>query len=548
MANKKKYRIGFLGGVGEIGKNMTLVMYGDNILIIDAGMSFPDDDTPGVDTIIPDFTYLRENKKKIRGIVLTHGHEDHIGALPYFLEEFQVPVYGSNITLALLQAKLNERKISAKLIQVEDKDIVKIQPFTVEFFHVCHSVSGSFAISITTAGGIIFHSGDYKFDYTPVDVSPMDLTRFGALGEKGVLMMLGESTNIEREGYTVSEKVVGDTVDKIFAEHEGRRIIVATFASNINRLQQIIDIASKYGRVVAFGGKSIQKNADIAKSLGILHFNSKQVVDIDRITKIPDSKVCLIVTGSQGEPMSALTRMALGDYGKVAITYNDTIIISAAPIPGNERSVFNVINNIYKLGAKVCYHTLKDIHVSGHAHKEELKLMLSLIRPRYFIPIHGEYRHLVKHKELAVSIGVIEDNIIIPENGFLVEIDEKELKRLEDIPAGNSYIDGDIVGDNMESILHDRKVLSEDGVIVLVCSVASKNVTEKNIDVLYRGVNANDEFTQNLKKQVASIFNDKNVKFELRGELKGKVGRLTKTLARKNLKTTPMILPIIVVK
>lgn len=548
MANKKKCKIGFLGGVGEIGKNMTVVMYGDNILIIDAGMSFPDEDMPGVDIVIPDFAFLRENKSKIRGIILTHGHEDHIGALPYLLNEFQIPVYGSSMSLALLQAKLDEKKVSAKLIKVKDKDIIQLQPFVVEFYHVCHSISGAFAVSITTPRGIIFHTGDYKIDYTPVDVSPMDLTRLGALGQKGVLLMLGESTNVERDGYTVSEKVVGDTMDKIFADHIGRRIIVATFASNINRIQQILDIALKYERVVAFGGKSIQKNVDIAKKLGLLKFQSSQVVRIEKASHIPDDKVCLIVTGAQGEPMSALSRMALDDFGKISITFNDTIIISSSPIPGNERSVYNVINNIYKLGAKVCYHTLKDIHVSGHAHKEELKLMLSLIKPKYFIPVHGEYRHLVKHKELAVSLGIKEENTLIPENGFLVEIGGKELVRLDDIPTGNSYIDGNVVGDNMENVLRDRKMLSEDGFIVAVCTVSSKVVSEKHIQIIYKGVNANEEFTANLKKQIANVFNSKKIKVAFRGELKNEVTRVAKNFAQKNLKTKPVIIPVIIVK
>ncbi len=548
MANKKKYKIGFLGGVGEIGKNMSVIMYGDNILIVDAGMSFPDDDMPGVDAVIPDFAFLRENKNKIRGIVLTHGHEDHIGALPYLLNDFQVPVYGSNVTLALVQAKLDEKKVSAKLIKVKDKEVVQIQPFTVEFFHVCHSISGAFALSITTPCGTIFHTGDYKFDYTPVDVSPIDLTRLGALGQKGVLLMMGESTNVERDGYTMSERAVGDTVDKIFSGHIGRRIIVATFASNINRIQQIMDIALKYGRLVAFGGKSIQKNVDIAKKLGLLKFQSSQVVRIEKASHLPDEKVCLIVTGSQGEPMSALTRMAFDDYGKIAITSNDTIIISASPIPGNEKSVYNVINNIYKLGAKVCYHTLKDIHVSGHAHREELKLMLSLVKPKYFIPIHGEYRHLVKHKELAVSLGVKEENTIIPENGFLVEIGGKELVRLDDIPYGNSYIDGNIVGDNMENVLRDRKLLSEDGVIVVVCLASSKVISEKNIEIFYKGVNTNDEFTASLKKQVASVFINKKIKVAFRGELKNEVVRVARNFAQKSLKTKPVIIPVIIMK
>lgn len=545
---KKKFKIGFLGGVGEIGKNMTLIEYGENIVLIDGGMSFPDDDTPGIDAIIPDVTYLRENKSKLRGILLTHGHEDHIGALPYLLDEFQVPVYGSEITLALLAAKLSEKKIDAKLITVQDGEKVLLSPFTVEFFHVCHSVSGSFAISITTPQGTIFHSGDFKFDYTPVDGLPMDLSRFGALGEKGVLLMLGESTNIERDGYTVSEQVVGDTFDKIFSDNDGRRIIVATFASNISRLQQIVDIAKKYGRKISFGGKSIAKVADISRDLGLLDIDNKQLVQIEKANRVPDGKICLVVTGSQGEPMSALSRMAYGEYGKIQIGLNDTVIISASPIPGNEKSIYSVINNIYMLGAKVCYHTLKDIHVSGHAHKEELKLMLSLIKPKYFLPIHGEYRHQFKHKELAVSLGIPEENIMISEVGWMVEVSENGFSRLEDIPAGNVYIDGGVIGDNVEAIIQDRKTMSHDGVMIVLCQLGTAAVTEKDIDVIYRGVITNDDFTQCIKKQVASVFKDKKIRKLPRRDIKDRVSKVVKAYARKSMKTTPMIIPIIVTK
>ncbi len=546
---KKKFKIGFLGGVGEIGKNMTFIEYGENILVIDAGMSFPDGETPGIDCIIPDFSYLREHKSIIRGVVLTHGHEDHIGALPYFLEEFQVPVYGSDVTLALVRAKLQEKHIDAKLIAVSDGDIITISPFEVEFYHVCHSVSGSFALSITTPQGTIFHSGDFKFDYTPVDGIPMDLARFGALGEKGVLMMLGESTNIEREGYTVSEKAVGDTFEKIFSENQGRRIIVATFASNINRIQQIVDVAEKYGRKISFGGKSITKVAEISRELGLLKIDEKQIVQIEKANRVPDSKICVVVTGSQGEPLSALSRMAVGDYGKIQLGFNDTVIVSASPIPGNEKSVYNVINNIYRLGARVCYHTLKDIHVSGHAHKEELKLMMSLIKPKYFIPVHGEYRHQVKHKELAVSLGVPKNNVMIPEIGWTVEIGDGAFNRSDDIVAGSSYVDGGVIGDDsMDSILQDRKTMSNDGVIFVVCQSNGQGMNEKDIDVISRGIIINDEFTNSLKKQIANAFKDKRIKSNMRKETKDRISKITKALARKSLKTAPMVVPMVIVK
>lgn len=545
--SKKNINVAFLGGVGEIGKNMTVLSYGENLLIIDAGMSFPDEDMPGIDAVIPDFSYLRDNKDKIRGIILTHGHEDHIGAIPYLLEEFDIPVYGSDVTLALLNAKLKEHEVNARTFVVKDKDIVDLNPFKVEFFHVCHSVSGSFAVAVHTVKGVIFHTGDFKIDYTPVDDSPCDLQRFASLGSKGVLLMLGESTNVEREGQTVSEVAVGQTFDKIFADNKERRIIIATFASNINRLQQIITVAAKYERRVAFCGRSMLKASEIGLDLGILKVLPGDIVDIDRAAKMPDNRTCIVVTGSQGEPMSALSRMSVGDFSGITIGNNDTVIISASPIPGNERSVYSVINNLYKLGAKVCYHTLKDLHVSGHAHLEELKLMLSLIKPKFFMPVHGEYRHQVKHAELAIALGTEEDNVLIPEIGWQVQVGSK-LKRIEDVKAGNSYIDGDTVNDNMELVIKDRKILSEDGIIIILVYLNKNGYSHDLPDVLYRGFTGSEEFAQKLKEDVYEAIKGKGYSQDLRGALKNRVGRLARNLARKSFNNNPMVVPIIVEK
>ena len=545
---KSGLEVAFLGGVGEIGKNMTALICDGQILIVDAGNTFPDETTPGVDAIIPDFTYLSERKEDIVGVVLTHGHEDHIGALPYFLKDFDVPVYGSDVTLSLLSAKLEDKRIVPDLVTVKDGDVLEIGCFSVEFFHVCHSVSGAFALGISTKYGVVFHTGDFKIDFTPVDSQYTDLGRLGDLGNKGVTLMLGESTNVEREGFTASERAVGETFDSIFSNNAGRRIIIATFASNINRLQQIIDVAAKYGRRIAFAGRSMLKSWEIGKKLGILQTLPDDVVELDRAVKMPDDKICIVVTGSQGEPMSALTRMAIGEYNKVTVGGNDTVILSASPIPGNEKSVYTVINNLYKLGAKVCYHTLRDIHVSGHAHREELKLMMSLIKPKYFMPVHGEYRHQVKHKELAIGLGVAEENILIPEVGWRVAVTKDGLKRRPDVPSGNSYVEGDEVGDNMENVISDRRMLSAEGLIIVLLCFDGNGKLASPPDVLTRGISAPDEFIDELKSEVAATFDDKKYYPEIRGALKVKIARTVRTLTRKELKNAPMVIPIFVEK
>lgn len=550
MNKIRSLTVGFLGGVGEIGKNMTVLGYGNKYIILDAGQSFPTEDMPGIDTVIPDFSFLRDNADNVLGIFLSHGHEDHIGAMPYILQELNIPVYGSDLTIALVQSKLIERNINKRTLHiVKAGDIVKTGPFGVEFIHVCHSIAGAFAMSITTPAGVVFFTGDYKFDYTPAEGGVTDIPRISRIGDRGVLLMLGESTNVEREGSTVSERKVGEQFDTLFADSVGRRIIVATFASNINRLQQIIDTAIKYKRKVAFGGRSMAKIADIGRELNLLHISPDSVVDIDRSKNVPDGELCILSTGSQGEQMSALTRMANGEHNKIKISDNDTVIISASPIPGNERSVYSVINNLYRLGANVVYHTLKDIHVSGHAHREELKLMLSLVRPKMFVPIHGEYRHLCMHAELARTMGVRKNRVLIPEIGMLVNVNARGIKPIGTIAAGNTYIDGDESGeDNMEMLIRDRKQLAADGlIIVFVTMRLTDGKLAASPEVLLRGVAVGEDFVNNLKAEIAQMLGKERYNdADKRGALKNKIVRAVRYRARKVMHSVPMVVPIIV--
>ena len=550
MNKIRSLTVGFLGGVGEIGKNMTVLGYGNKYIILDAGQSFPTEDMPGIDTVIPDFSFLRDNADNVLGIFLSHGHEDHIGAMPYILQELNIPVYGSDLTIALVQSKLIERNINKRTLHiVKAGDIVKAGPFGVEFIHVCHSIAGAFAMSITTPAGVVFFTGDYKFDYTPAEGGVTDIPRISRIGDRGVLLMLGESTNVEREGSTVSERKVGEQFDTLFADSVGRRIIVATFASNINRLQQIIDTAIKYKRKVAFGGRSMAKIADIGRELNLLHISPDSVVDIDRSKNVPDGELCILSTGSQGEQMSALTRMANGEHNKIKISDNDTVIISASPIPGNERSVYSVINNLYRLGANVVYHTLKDIHVSGHAHREELKLMLSLVRPKMFVPIHGEYRHLCMHAELARTMGVRKNRVLIPEIGMLVNVNARGIKPIGTIAAGNTYIDGDESGeDNMEMLIRDRKQLAADGlIIVFVTMRLTDGKLAASPEVLLRGVAVGEDFVNNLKAEIAQMLGKERYNdADKRGALKNKIVRAVRYRARKVMHSAPMVVPIIV--
>ncbi|MBE5745385.1 MAG: ribonuclease J [Clostridiales bacterium] len=485
---KKKgaVKIVFLGGVGEIGKNMTAIEYGNDIIVVDAGLTFPNsEDMPGIDSVVPDVTYLSQNKDKIRGVLLTHGHEDHIGGLPYFIKELgtDIPVYGTKLTLMLADNKLQEHHLQG----VEQRviaagDTVKLGVFTVEFINVNHSISGACALAIRTPNGLIYHSGDFKIDLTPVAGEPIDLKRLAELGKEGVLLYLSESTNIERAGYTMSETVVGTTLDHLFSENVGRRIIIATFASNVHRLQQIIDLAVKYRRKVALSGRSMFKVVDAAVAIGELRVPDGIIIDIERAKNLFDGELLIVSTGSQGEPMSALTRMSMGEYNKVTVGKNDTIIISATPIPGNEKMVYRVINNLYKKGAKVVYESLEKIHVSGHACQEEHKIMHSLLKPKFFIPVHGEYRHLKRHADLAHALGVPERNILIPDVGNCVELTEKSLTLGENVPSGTKLIDGAGTEDyGTSEVMKDRLKMSAEGVIAVAVAVTGNYVINEPV-------------------------------------------------------------------
>ncbi len=549
----EQLKISFLGGVGEIGKNMTALEYGGEIIVVDAGATFPNEEMPGVDLVIPDTAYLKNNYEKIKGIVLTHGHEDHIGALPFVLKDIKVPIFGTRLTLALLENKFkehNNRDIMANT--VKPGSIVKLgKNFSVEFIKVNHSIAGSCALAITTPVGVVFHTGDFKIDYTPVDGAIIDLPRIAELGRKGVLLLMADSTNVERPGYTMSETTVGLSLNTIFNENTERRIFVATFASNIHRLQQIIDLAVKYNRKVAFSGRSMLNVADCAMRLGELHIDKDILVDVEKTSKIPDKQLVIITTGSQGEPMSALTRMASDDFNKIKIGVNDTIIISASAIPGNEKLVTRVINNLYRKGAKVIYEALEQVHVSGHACREELKLIHSLTKPKFFLPVHGEYRHLKQHAELAEKIGMNAGRILLPDIGMQVLLTKDYMKTGDNIPAGFLLVDGLGVGDVGSVVLRDRKHLSEDGIIVVVVVVNTLSFEVTGLDVISRGFvymkeadGLMEEARDTVKRSILDIdLTESHDEFSV---LKSNIRKDLKNFIFKRTKRNPMVLPIII--
>ena len=547
MKEKNSLKVRFLGGVGEIGKNMTALEYGKDIIVIDAGLTFPSAEMPGIDQVIPDITYLLQNKDRVRGIFLTHGHEDHIGGLPYVLKELNAPVYGTKLTLMLCEHKLKEQRVNDYILNcVKSGTVVKAGCCAVEFIHVNHSIPGSCALSITTPVGVVFHSGDFKIDLTPINGSMIDIPRISEIGKKGVTLLLCESTNVEQEGYTMSERVVGETLDRLFTDNVKRRIIVATFATNVHRLQQIVNLAIKHKRKIAFSGRSMLNVVDAASKVGEINIPENMIVDIEKIKNVADKDLVIVSTGSQGEPMSALTRMASGDYNQVQVGNNDTIIISASPIPGNERSIYQVINNLYRKGAEVVYKSITKIHVSGHACQEELKIIHNLLDPKFFIPVHGEYRHLKKHCALAKQTGMKESNMMIAEIGDTIEITPRSMKKGERIPSGSRYIDGLSI-DDTETVVRDRKRLAEDGLIVAMCCV-SEDTGEvlQDPDLIVKGSLLTDAQIQEAKYivyksvtsfDVKSIGDNSEVKNAIRKNLRNYVLRKTK----KN----PMIIPVI---
>ena len=552
--NKKtsKLKIIPLGGLNEIGKNITAFEYEDEIFIIDCGLAFPDDEMLGVDIVIPDFTYLERNKDKVKALLVTHGHEDHIGAIPYLLKKMNIPVYGSRLTLALIKSKLIEHKLDkkAKLKLVNSRDVVKIgNKISVEFIRVTHSIADCFAMCITTPEGVIVHTGDFKIDYTPIDNQFMDLQRFAEIGSKGVTLLMSESTNVERPGHTMSERSVGAELNKIFVS-SNKRIIVATFASNIHRMQQIVNAAVMCKRKVAVVGRSMVNVIKVGTELGYITAPEGTIIDIDKIGIYPPEQIVIITTGSQGEPMAALSRMSAGEHRKVNITPEDLIIFSSSPIPGNEKSVSRVIDELEKLGAEVIYNQLADVHVSGHACQEELKLMLSLIKPKYFMPIHGEYRFLKHHTLLAASVGVEKDNTFIMENGRTLELSGGVVKKGLQVQSGIVLVDGLGVGDIGNIVLKDRQMLSENGMIIAIITMDRRTSNlVSSPEIVTRGfvyVKENEELMEYMKlvveEEIQLCIRNKQLEWST---IKNSVRESLANFVYKKTKREPMVLPII---
>ena len=545
----KAVKIVFLGGVGEIGKNMTAIECGDDIIIIDAGAIFPTEETPGFDLIVPDITYLLENKRKVRAVFITHGHEDHIGGIPYLLKELKVPVAGTKLTLALVDNKLREHRLNdIKQITLTPGKPVQAGCFKIHPVNVNHSIAGSLAFAIETPQGVIFHSGDFKIDLTPVAGEPIDLKTISDIGSAGVLLYMGESTNIERAGFTMSETVVGATLDRLFAENSDRRLIVATFASNVHRLQQIIDLAVKYKRKVALSGRSMLNVIEAAEKIGEIKVPEGALVDISKIKNMRDSEIVVVSTGSQGEPMSALTRMANGDSSQVTVDANDTVIISASPIPGNEKSVYRVINNLYRKGADVVYESLENIHVSGHACQEEHKIMHSLLKPKYFIPVHGEYRHLKKHLQLANKLGMPDSRMLIPDIGNCIEVTSGGIRRLENVQAGSRLIDGEGIEDEKASmVIEDRLQLAEEGLFIVSIAVSGGEVVgEPAINSRGFVFDFHRDYNKEIREVILRAIEGYDLSKGTIDELKRIIKRSLRNYLIRKTKQSPMVVPVVV--
>ena len=541
-----------LGGLNEIGKNMTVIECSNDMFIIDCGLAFPDTEMPGVDIVIPDFTYVEKNRDKLRGVVLTHGHEDHIGGLAYLLKKVNVPVYGTKLTLGLVEGKLKEHGLygKANLNVVSHRKTVRMGCMAVEFIRGNHSIPDAVGMAVHTPAGIIVHTGDFKIDYSPINGEIIDLTRFGELGSKGVLALMADSTNAERPGYTQSERKVGESFEKLFTKAEGKRIIIATFSSNIHRIQQIVNCAEKYGRKVAVFGRSMINVISTAIELGYLDVPKGIIIDIDMMNRYDSSEIILITTGSQGEPMSALTRMAMNDHKKVNITPMDFIIISATPIPGNEKFVTKVVNELMKSGAEVVYEAMYEVHVSGHACQEELKLIQALTKPKFFIPVHGEYKHLKKHAALARELGMPKENVIIGEIGNVIETDGNKMKIVSQVPAGKVLVDGLGVGDVGSIVLRDRKHLAQDGLIIVVVGIEkASNTIVSGPDIISRGfvyVRESEELIDNARHLLASTLATCSIQdFREWNSIKTRLRDALSDYIYEKTKRSPMILPII---
>ena len=551
-AKGQKLRIISLGGLGEIGKNMTVIEYGNDIVVVDAGMGFPDKDMPGVDLVMPDISYLIKNADKIRGILITHGHEDHIGAIPYVLHQINVPIYGTRLSLGIIEGKLDEDppEYYPELYTVEAGDVINLGCMKAEFIHVNHSIADACAISIKTPQGVVFHTGDFKLDVSPIDDKMIDLTRIGEIGKSGVEVLLCESTNAERAGFTPSERTVGSSLERIFAQYEDRRLIIATFSSNVHRVQQIINASAKHGRKVAVIGRSMVNILGAALELGYMELPDGVLIDIADIRRYKPQELTLITTGSQGEPMSALYRIAFGAHDKIKVNQNDVVVFSSSAIPGNEKLVGSIINALVESGVKVVHDSTEEVHVSGHACREELKLMMALTRPKYFVPIHGEARHLNANRELAEFMGIPSKNIFISEVGRVLEIDRKGAAFNGSVPSGNVLVDGSGIGDIGSVVLRDRKHLSEEGLVIVVVTIdSSDKLIISGPDIVSRGfvyVKESEELISEAKRIVEGTINKVVSKrsfdnMELKGAIKDDLAKFI----YKETKRKPMILPVI---
>ena len=546
------FKLSFLGGVGEVGKNIMAVEYNNEIIIIDSGLAFPSDDMPGIDLVIPDFTYVVNNRQKIKGVFITHGHEDHIGALPYLLQELpNVPVFASKLSIALIENKLKEhKKVKTKLMSVKPRQVVKIGCFQVEFVKVTHSISGAMALSITTPVGVYFHTGDFKLDYTPIDGESMDLVRLAEISRKGVLLLTADSTNAERPGFSMSERKVGATLDNLFIQNSKKRIIIATFASNVHRIQQILNICEKYGRKIIFTGRSMLNICETAAKIGELNFNREIIGDINSLDKYGDDKVCILCTGSQGEENSALTRMANGEFNKIEIGNNDYVIFSSSAIPGNEKEINNVINLLYSKGASIVYESLAEVHVSGHAYQEELKTLHTILKPKFFIPVHGEYRHLRAHMNIAKDLGMNDRNILIPEIGDTINIGKNSIKKVATIPSGIKLVDGLEISDAGGVVQRDRMQLASEGVCIVTVTVSSKTMSlTSKPDIYTRGfvyIKDNEDVMEEAKELVLNQVISANFKTQDWASIKLSLKKVLQNFFFKRMKRKPMIIPIII--
>lgn len=550
---KSNLRVTFIGGIGEIGKNMTLLEYGDDMIMIDAGQSFADETVPGIDSVVQDLTYLEANKSKLRAIFITHGHEDHIGGLWYALKTVKAPIYGSAVSLGLIEGKLAEAKeLDGTVLKcVKPGATVSAGKFKVEFVSMTHSIPGAFGLAITTPVGTVFHTGDFKIDATPIGNDYCDLKRIAELGKKGVLLLMSDSTNVERQGFSLSESVVGKTFKQLISSYKNQRIIIATFASNIHRLQQIADYAKEYHRKITFTGRSMINVTEMAMKIGELHCDRDLIVDIDKIDKYADNEIIIVSTGSQGEVMSALNRMALDDYPKVKLGDNDVVILSSSPIPGNEKQINNLINQLYRKNCKIIYNEIAEVHASGHAYKEELKIIMSLVRPKFFIPVHGEYRHLKNQQLLAKEMGIPERNVIIPELGMQVEVGKDFIKVAGQVPAGDVLIDGTGRGDKDSDVIRDRLYLAKEGMCVVVVKIDenSKRLVARP-RIFSRGFIYKDELSEILTGSQDYIMGQLDLvdlkSFESTREMEAYIKKIALAYFSKHTKRRPMIVPIVV--